>query len=92
MAYLTEKLIMDTFEEMLRKQTLDKITVRALARQARVSPGSFYKHYQDIYDLVSKWSASHWREWWEELAGCPDRQTAEECLLDICRRYRQGRL
>lgn len=55
MAKLTQKAILQTFEDMLREMPFDKITVSALVCRCCVSPNTFYYHYQDIYDLLDAW-------------------------------------
>ena len=55
MANLTERVIMDTFSQMLFSMPFDKITVSALTRESGVSHNTFYYHYQDIYALLDAW-------------------------------------
>lgn len=55
MALYTEKLIMNTLEDMLEEMPFDKITVSALVRRAGISNNTFYYHYQDIYALLDAW-------------------------------------
>ena len=47
----TEKLIKETFLSLLKKQSLSKITVAEISRQANLGRGTFYLHYNDVYDL-----------------------------------------
>ena len=55
MARYTEKVILDTFGQMLDEMPFDKITVSALARRSDISHNTFYYHYKDIYDLLMVW-------------------------------------
>lgn len=55
MAQYTQKAIIHTFHEMLRKMPFDKITVSALVANCQISSNTFYYHYQDIYDLLDAW-------------------------------------
>lgn len=55
MARYTEKLILNTFEEMLESMSFDKITVSALTKKCDISPNTFYYHYKDIYELLESW-------------------------------------
>lgn len=50
-----KKAILHTFQEMLRKQPFDTITVSALVAKSEVSPNTFYYHYRDICDLPDTW-------------------------------------
>lgn len=40
--------------ELLQKKPLNKITVQEITERANVSRGTFYLHYQDVYDMVEK--------------------------------------
>lgn len=40
--------------ELLQQKALNKITVREITERANVSRGTFYLHYQDVYDMVEK--------------------------------------
>ncbi len=55
MARYTEKLIFQTFEEMIEAMPFDKITVSALTKKCDISPNTFYYHYKDIYELLEHW-------------------------------------
>lgn len=55
MAQHTQKVILATFTDMLRKMPFDKITISALAEACGISPNTFYYHYHDIYDLLDAW-------------------------------------
>lgn len=57
MAQYTQKAILATFTDMLRKMPFDKITVSALAAACEISPNTFYYHYRDIYNLLDAWLA-----------------------------------
>lgn len=55
MAKLTQKAILQTFEDMLREMPFNKITVSGLVNRCGISPNTFYYHYQDIYALLDQW-------------------------------------
>lgn len=48
----TIQIIETTFFTELASKSFDQITVTGLARQARISKGTFYNHYLDKYDLA----------------------------------------
>lgn len=50
----TKENIETAFLSLLKKKPLEKITVTELAQTARISKGTFYLHYQDIYNLYNK--------------------------------------
>lgn len=47
----THQLIQDTFLELRRKNSLDKIRIGELCELCQINKSTFYRHYQDIYDL-----------------------------------------
>ncbi len=47
----TEKLIKDTFLDLLKTKDITKITVAEISRIANIGRGTFYLHYNDVYDL-----------------------------------------
>ena len=55
MAQYTQKAIIQTFQDMLRKMPFDKITVSAIVSSCQISSNTFYYHYRDIYDLLDTW-------------------------------------
>ncbi|MGN0967970.1 MAG: TetR-like C-terminal domain-containing protein [Oscillospiraceae bacterium] len=67
MSQHTQKAILHTFQEMLRKQPFDKITVSALVAKCEISSNTFYYHYRDIYDLLDTWIHTIQDEYMSEL-------------------------
>lgn len=50
----TKKLIKRTFAELINeKKELSKITVTELVKRAEITRGTFYTHYDDIYDVAN---------------------------------------
>lgn len=47
----TKKLLTDAFVELLSNKKLNEITIKELCEKADINRGTFYLHYQDIYDL-----------------------------------------
>ena len=52
MAIATKKLLADSLKELLKKKTLDKITVKELVATCGVNRQTFYYNFQDIYELL----------------------------------------
>ena len=48
-----EQCLFDALMELMRTMPLDKLTVNDILKQAHVSRSSFYRRYQDKYDLVN---------------------------------------
>ncbi len=50
----TRKIIRNAFSELImEKQELSKITVTELVNRADINRGTFYNHYDDIYDVAN---------------------------------------
>ncbi len=47
----TNALIKNTFLSLLKKKSLNKITVAEISREANIGRGTFYLHYEDVYAL-----------------------------------------
>lgn len=47
----TKKLLTDAFVELLAQKKLNEISIKELCEKADINRGTFYLHYQDIYDL-----------------------------------------
>lgn len=50
----TKRNIEQTFLRLLKERPFDKITVRMVCEEALVNKGTFYRHYEDKYDLARK--------------------------------------
>lgn len=47
----TRKNIVNAFIELRAEKTIEKITVKELADRAYINKATFYRHYEDIYNL-----------------------------------------
>ena len=54
MANFTERAIIDTLNEMLKKHPIDKITVKDLTEECGISRNTFYYHFHDLYEVLTK--------------------------------------
>ena len=52
MSQFTKKAIVETFLELLKEHSLDKITVKDIVEKCGINRNTFYYYYQDIYDLI----------------------------------------
>lgn len=52
MSKYTRKAIIESFMELLKKKSLDKITVKDIIESADINRNTFYYYFQDIYDLL----------------------------------------
>lgn len=51
---VTQTLIRRAFTELLTKKPIQSISIKELCERAGINRGTFYAHYQDIYDLREK--------------------------------------
>jgi AcrR family transcriptional regulator len=58
----TKKKLLDGLLSLMRQKTISCITVRELTELVDVNRGTFYFHYADIYDMVSKVEEEFFRE------------------------------
>ena len=49
--YKTEKAIREAFLYLLKKKSINKITIAEISQAADLGRGTFYLHYKDIFDL-----------------------------------------
>lgn len=54
----TKNIIRSTFAELIKeKEELNKITVSELVKRADINRGTFYNHYDSIYDVAEEFEA-----------------------------------
>ena len=54
----TKKLIKNTFAELVNEyQELNKVTVSELVKKADINRGTFYNHYDSIYDVAEEFES-----------------------------------
>ena len=70
---VTKMLIRRAFTDLLRQKPIQSITVKSLCDAAGINRGTFYAHYDDIYDLLHK----------VESEMMQDLETALKPLLDM---------
>lgn len=51
---LTQKMIKDSFLELLKEKPYNRITVKEICDKAEINRGTFYKHYYDTLDLMEQ--------------------------------------
>jgi len=58
----TKKLLTDAFIDLLSSKKLNEITIKELCDKADINRGTFYLHYQDIYDLKQQIETDLYKE------------------------------
>ncbi|MCC7118199.1 MAG: TetR/AcrR family transcriptional regulator [Anaerolineales bacterium] len=79
----TDALLRDTFIALLERKRFESITVGDIARESKVNRATFYRHYQDKYDLAEKIIEAAFKELMRDL------QTADIDLDKIDLEHRQ---
>lgn len=51
---VTKKMIKESFIELLKTNPLNKISVTQICKKAEINRVTFYKYYQDVFDLYEK--------------------------------------
>ena len=80
MANHTERIILETFHQMLDEMPFYKITVSGLVKRCGISPNTFYYHYEDIYALLERWLAV----WLSQFNPQDDWRDNAKLLLRYC--------
>jgi len=75
----TKKAIRAAFLELIKEKAIHRITVAELSRQADLGRGTFYLHYQDIYDLSEQIED----EFFDELGEIYDASFPESAPPDL---------
>ncbi len=83
----TRKVIQDAFLNILKEKPVSKITVKEVCDMAEINRGTFYKHYQDCYDLLDKIEEEGLREFEKMLASieAAGAQAAVAAILNTLR-------
>lgn len=84
MANYTQNLILETFENMLERMPLEKITVTALIKECNIGRNTFYYHYEDIYALLDD-TLSQALGQYEKAVPDGDWKSVMKSLLYACR-------
>jgi AcrR family transcriptional regulator len=50
----TRERIIEAFWELYRHEPIERITVQRVANRARCNRSTFYRHFEDIYDVLSR--------------------------------------
>ena len=50
----TLKVVKESFIKLLKEETINKITVKKLCNEAGINRATFYRYYEDVFDLYDK--------------------------------------
>ncbi len=70
----TKEILAESFQEIAAVKKANRITVSDIVRNCGMSPATFYRHFQDKYDLIA-WIYKQWcEEIFHRFDGSPDRK------------------
>ncbi|MGM5472711.1 TetR/AcrR family transcriptional regulator [Bacillus pumilus] len=75
----TKRAIRESFLELLKEKEVQQITVSELSRKADLGRGTFYLHYQDVFDLYEQLE----KELFDQLGGLYDETFPSQDPLDM---------
>ncbi len=79
---LTQKMFKAAFLKLLNDKPIQEITIRELCAEAGVNRGTFYSHYEDIYDLLHHIEDEMFEELKNTMASLPN-LTAEQFYVEL---------
>jgi len=79
----TKKVIKDTFIELLEQKSINKITVTELCSQCEINRATFYRYYDDVYDLMEKLKSQYVSELKEAISISKDDYTISGFTSEI---------
>lgn len=78
----TKRALYQALEDLLKKKSLNQITVTELSALAEINKGTFYLHYGDIYELYQDALSRHLKEIVERMDYMPLLFTNAEKFAD----------
>lgn len=85
----TELMVHQAFMDLVVDVGFNAITIQMLADRAMINRATFYRHYQDIHDLVEKVYLTLIAEYFESVQPYMPGHPVEalQCLFEHCGRY-----
>ena len=78
-------MIRNSFLHQLKNISLEKITVKAVCEGAEINRATFYRHYNDCYDVIEEIE----KEMLEDLTKICDEKNSHDVFLIILNRIRE---
>ena len=82
---MTKKMLIDAFLRLRKQKPLRRLTVSELCAEAGVGRGTFYAHYQDVYDLAEKLEEEFLAEFSATLRSALEQQETPQSARRVCR-------
>lgn len=82
---MTKKMLIEAFLRLRKEKPLRRITVSELCAQAGVGRGTFYAHFQDVYDLNDQLEGQFLEEFSATLREALEQQENIASARRVCR-------
>ena len=73
--------IADVFLELVKKKSIDKITIKNIVEQCGITRQSFYYHFSDIFNLIEWIMQREFRRLLAEISQYDDQKQCVKRLL-----------
>jgi len=83
----TKDFLVDSFRELAEKKSIHKITIKEITDNCEMAPATFYRHFQNKYDLITWDYGIRMREIVERA--CDEGKTWPELQLEYIMFYEQ---
>ena len=88
---MTKKMLIEAFLRLRKQKPLRRITVSELCSEAGVGRGTFYAHYQDVYDLNERLEGQFLEEFSVALRDALDESGRNRDLVQFEENYAKWR-
>lgn len=85
----TKEILAESFKELARDRSIEKITIRQIAENCDYSPATFYRQFKDKYDLIA-WDYAREIESTIDMIGT-DGFTWQDALRETARCHEEHR-
>ncbi|MCR5154256.1 MAG: TetR/AcrR family transcriptional regulator, partial [Lachnospiraceae bacterium] len=68
----TKKMIQEVFLDLLEKKNIEKITVKEICDKAEINRATFYKYYDNAFDLLAKLETETMEKLKDEINSLPN--------------------
>lgn len=83
----TKRMIREVFIGLLEQKPIDRITVTEICEKAEINRATFYKYYQDVYDLFDRIEDDIYEQFVQEL-GNLEKDGLHDTLVRILTGFR----
>ncbi len=81
----TKEILAESFRELAEKKNVDKITIREITSNCGMVPATFYRHFQNKYDMIVSNYSAQMHQIMEQAIG--EKQSWNELQMSFIRFY-----